>query len=98
MKSQSWKNDGLCIIVDDTEIFFDKYENNPDLRPAVDELCSVCPVRKQCLAFGVSRKESGVWGGVYLDQGKISREFNNHKKNAEWFDVWSGMTMDKYAV
>lgn len=97
MKSQAWKNKGLCITLD-TEIFFDKYEDDVGLREAVDELCSICPVRKECLAAGVSRKESGVWGGVYLDQGKISREFNNHKKNKEWFGVWAGMTMDNYAV
>jgi hypothetical protein len=47
------------------------------------------------LAYGVSNQEWGVWGGVYLESGKISREHNSHKDNDSWFKIWSNATMDK---
>jgi hypothetical protein len=37
-----------------------------------------------CFAAGVSGKETGVWGGVYFEQGDISREFNRHKVKEGW--------------
>jgi hypothetical protein len=47
------------------------------------------------LAYAVSNQEWGVWGGVYFENGKISKEFNKHKDNDIWFKVWSGITLDK---
>jgi hypothetical protein len=44
---------------------------------------------------GVSQKEWGVWGGVYLEGGKISREFNRHKTKAKWGETWKYLTMEK---
>lgn len=79
----------------DTNIFFDKYEENEELRSAVDDLCNKCPVQRDCLASAVSRQEWGVWGGVYFEKGKISKEFNSHKSKDKWFDVWSSLTMEK---
>jgi hypothetical protein len=49
---------------------------------------------KQCFAVGISGKEWGVWGGVYLENGEISREFNNHKSKSDWADMWQKMTTD----
>jgi hypothetical protein len=54
-----------------------------------------CPLARKCFANGVSGKEWGVWGGVYLEDGKVSREFNNHKTKADWADTWQVLTMDK---
>jgi len=48
-----------------------------------------------CFAVGISEKSYGVWGGVYLDKGKISREFNNHKSKEDWAETWKYLTMDK---
>lgn len=79
----------------DTNLFFEKYEENILVREGIDLLCSRCPSQRKCLAYGVSNQEWGVWGGIYLEQGKISKEFNNHKNNDTWFQVWSGATMDK---
>lgn len=89
-----WKEDAACIGWD-TEIFFDKYEDDETLRPAIDEFCSECPVRKMCFAVGISSKETGVWGGVYLDRGKISREFNRHRTKEDWATTWESLTIDK---
>lgn len=93
MKSD-WQKNAKCLNLD-TNIFFDKYEEDYNLRLAVDKMCSQCPVRKECVAHAVSRQEWGVWGGVYFEKGKISKEFNDHKGNSDWFSVWAGLTMDK---
>jgi hypothetical protein len=93
MDKHSWKNDASCYGYD-TNFFFDKYEEDENLRPAIDKLCSTCPVRKECFAIGVSQKEWGVWGGVYLENGTISKEFNNHKSKPDWEKTWRKLTMD----
>jgi hypothetical protein len=47
-----------------------------------------------CFAAGVSGKETGVWGGVYFEQGDISREFNKHKAKEGWAKTWQALTTD----
>lgn len=89
-----WKKDAACSDWDG-DLFFDKYEEDLDLRPAIDEFCSDCPVARLCFAVGVSGKEYGVWGGVYLEKGKISREFNSHKDKKAWSETWQYLTIDK---
>lgn len=94
MQSHSWKDSAACKDYD-WNLFFDTYEEDLNLRPAIDNLCSGCPVARQCFAVGVSQKEWGVWGGVYLEGGKISREFNRHRNKAKWAEIWKYLTMDK---
>jgi hypothetical protein len=89
-----WKDKGLCLD-DDPEAYFDIYEEDVDSRGATDLVCSMCPVMKQCFAAGISGKSYGVWGGVYLENGKISREFNRHKTKDDWSETWKNLTMDK---
>ena len=89
-----WSKDVACLDID-TDFFFDKYEEDQEFAPSIDMLCTKCPVQRECLATGVSNHEWGVWGGVYLENGKISKEFNKHKANKDWFTVWSSATMDK---
>jgi hypothetical protein len=93
MKNQEWRDESLCEGYD-TNLFFDKYEENEKLRSAIDKLCSTCPVARQCFATGVSNKEWGVWGGVYLESGKISKEFNSHKDKEAWSETWKYLTTD----
>jgi hypothetical protein len=85
--------DALCLNMD-TNLFFEKYEENSLISSYVDSLCVKCPVQRQCLAYAVSNQEWGVWGGVYLESGKISKEFNSHKNSDDWFNVWSNITME----
>jgi len=85
--------DSLCLNMD-TNLFFEKYEENSSISSYVDSLCVKCPVQRQCLAYAVSNQEWGVWGGVYLESGKISKEFNGHKSSDDWFNVWSNITME----
>ena len=92
MKKHERKEKGSCYKYD-TNIFFEKYENDLMLRPAIDKLCSGCPVMKECFSVGITQKEWGVWGGIYLEQGEISREFNNHKTKPIWANIWQTLTM-----
>jgi hypothetical protein len=94
MKQHVWKDDALCLGLDNG-LFFDTYEEDVDVRPIIDSLCSRCPVSKKCFAVGVSAKEWGIWGGVYLESGEISREFNNHRTKLGWAETWQSLTMDK---
>ena len=94
MKRDLWKDDGSCLDYD-TNLFFDKYEEDENLRSGIDQICMNCPVLKTCFAVGISGKEWGVWGGVYLEGGKISKEFNNHKSKQQWGKVWTTLTMEQ---
>jgi hypothetical protein len=75
-------------------VFFEKYEEDELLRPAVDLLCSKCPVRKECFSVGISGKEWGVWGGVYLENGELSKEFSSHKTKGDWGATWQSLTTE----
>lgn len=94
MQNQSWKDQGSCLNYD-VNLFFDTYEDNETLRPAIDKLCSECPIAKTCFAVAISNKETGVWGGVYLENGRVSREFNRHKSKKDWANTWQFLTMDR---
>lgn len=89
-----WQKDARCLNYD-TNLFFDKYEEDLNLRVAIDNLCASCPVARKCFAVGISQKDSwGVWGGVYLENGKISKEFNNHRTKEQWAETWQNLTND----
>jgi hypothetical protein len=92
MKKNDWKDDAKCLEYD-TNLFFEKYEDDETLRPAIDALCSSCPVRKNCFAVGISQKEWGIWGGVYLENGSISREFSRHRSKTDWASTWQTLTL-----
>jgi len=93
INKHKWKDDASCFEYD-TNLFFDKYEEDETLRVAIDDLCSRCPVSKTCFAVGVSQKEWGVWGGIYLENGIISKEFNSHKTKAKWAEIWQFLTIE----
>jgi hypothetical protein len=94
MNKHKWKDDAACLDYD-TNLFFDKYEEDENLRLAIDKLCSSCPVSTTCFAVGVSQKEWGIWGGIYLENGQISREFNKHKNKSQWGETWQYLTMEQ---
>jgi hypothetical protein len=90
MGRHEWKDEGSCKGFD-SNLFFDKYEEDLALRPAIDKLCSGCPVSRQCFAVGISQKEWGVWGGIFLENGKISREFSKHRSKDQWGETWKNL-------
>jgi signal transduction histidine kinase len=55
----------------------------------------MCPVSKMCFAVGVSQKEWGIWGGVYLEGGQISKEFSKHKSKSDWANTWQYLTVEQ---
>jgi hypothetical protein len=89
-----WRDSAKCLGLD-TNLFFDKYEEDQNIAKTIDGICHRCPVNQHCFALGVSNKEWGVWGGVYLKDGKIDREFNAHKSKGDWFNTWEALTMEK---
>lgn len=93
MDKHEWKDKAACKDYD-INLFFDKYEEDVSLRPAIDSVCSGCPMARRCFAVGVSQKEWGVWGGVYLENGKVSREFNRNKSKLDWAETWKNLMMD----
>jgi len=61
---------------------FDDYENDEPpyvTRKAVDAMCLSCPVQQMCYDYGKNNGESGVYGGVYLTNGRYDRTRNDHK-------------------
>lgn len=91
-----WSEQALCHNSVDPEAYFDVYEENKDIRKAVDSGCMRCPVQRMCFSYGVSTKQWGVWGGVYLADGEIDTEFgyNSHKTGEDWADLWEALTID----
>lgn len=64
--------------------FFDAYESDPEVAKQTDQMCLGCPVIKVCYREAVERKEKGVWGGIYLDLGRVDETFNAHKTPEIW--------------
>lgn len=88
-----WKDDAKCLGMD-TNLFFDSYEEDKLLAASIDKTCQQCPVNRQCFAVGVSGKEWGVHGGVYLKDGTIDKEFNSHKTKQDWADTYLALSME----
>jgi WhiB family transcriptional regulator, redox-sensing transcriptional regulator len=54
---------------EDPELFFAESPSDVELAKA---LCGTCPVRAECLASAIERREPwGVWGGQLLLQGVV---------------------------
>ena len=78
-----WVDEALCAGRD-TESYFDGYELDWEVATDVDRMCLSCPVIKQCFDEGVKTESYGVWGGVYLNEGKLDNVRNSHKTDIIW--------------
>lgn len=78
-----WYQLSACIGMD-INLFYDDYESDKQIASQVDEVCLHCPVIKQCYNEGISNKERGVWGGIYMDLGRVDKEHNSHKTPEVW--------------
>jgi phage major head subunit gpT-like protein len=78
-----WWHLGICRGMD-TNLFYDKYEADPNVAKSIDEACLSCPVIKMCYKSGIENSEYGVWGGVYMSSGEIDKSKNLHKT----IDIW----------
>ena len=81
-----WQDEALCSGVD-TNKYFDIYEEDQEVARQVDRMCFACPVIKECFDFGISTESWGVWGGVYLTDGRIDNIKNSHKTEETWSKV-----------
>ena len=59
--------------------FFEEYEKNEVVAKQVDQLCSGCPVTRECYFFGNKTKSTGVFGGFYMQNGEVVGNKNSHK-------------------
>ena len=87
-----WQDEALCAGMN-TEDFFDNYENDLEIAKKVDGFCLGCPSMRECFNYGVSTESWGVWGGVYLIEGKIDGPRNYHKTPHDWKKIL-GMVSD----
>jgi len=63
----TWQEQARCAV-DDPEILnicFNDEDSEIDYTDAAKEICSQCPVRRQCLQYALDNEERfGVWGGA----------------------------------
>lgn len=74
-----------------TNYFYDDYEADPLFAQVMDSICLACPVRAMCLREGVENQEYGLWGGVYLNNGKTDEARNAHKTEDIWEQIRGGI-------
>ena len=68
-----WQEHSVCQWTDEPGLF-DAFSEGSTPREwervaRAQAFCVECPVRAQCLEFGISLRESGVYGGYYLSKG-----------------------------
>lgn len=78
-----WYQFAACNNME-TNWFYDSYETDIYIAHQVDSVCINCPVAKTCLEEGISGREYGVWGGVYLNLGRVDKPTNSHKDENTW--------------
>jgi hypothetical protein len=81
-----WQSLASCRGIDGSllNLFFEDYEADPIFAEQADNLCLSCPVAAMCFEYGLDTQSTGVWGGVYLTRGKVSKSRNAHKTP----DIW----------
>lgn len=80
----SWHDIALCRNIDIPDIFFDDYEDDARIAKNADKMCLSCPAIQFCLREGMSNRETGCWGGIYLSKGEIDEYRNSHKEEETW--------------
>lgn len=65
---EPWMDDALCAEVGVDFFFPDEGSSTFDAK----QICAGCPVREQCLAFGLA-EDFGVWGGTTVKQRRSLR-------------------------
>lgn len=82
-EKMQWYHLAACKNMD-INYFYDTYETDLETAKQIDQMCMHCPVAKFCYEEGVSNKERGVWGGVYLNLGRVDSDYNKHKTPEHW--------------
>jgi WhiB family redox-sensing transcriptional regulator len=81
LRSLTWQRHGNCA--DDaipTRTFFPS-RGDRVLLDAAKAVCEGCPVKQQCLEYGIATGSSGLWGGLSeLDRQKLQGLRANHDR------------------
>lgn len=85
-----WYHVSVCQNME-TNWFYDDYEADPVFAANMDTVCLSCPVRNLCLREGVDNQEYGLWGGIFLNNGKVDTARNAHKTEDVWAQIRSGL-------
>lgn len=85
-----WYHVSVCRGMD-LNWFYDDYEADSVFAANMDTICLACPVRSMCLRDGVENQEYGLWGGVFLNNGKMDPARNSHKTDDIWAVIRSGV-------
>lgn len=64
--------------------FYEDYEKDAIFARVMDGICLSCPVRELCFQEGTEDNNYGLWGGVFLNNGKIDEVRNEHKSEEVW--------------
>lgn len=83
---REWYHVGICRGMK-TNWFYDDYESDSLFAEVMDTICMSCPVRALCLREGIENQEYGLWGGVYLNNGKTDEARNAHKSDDIWKEI-----------
>lgn len=86
MYDEQWYTKASCKDFD-VSLFFEKYEHDAEMARTMDLLCLSCPVIKECFESGCETNSWGVWGGVFLVEGKPDGARNAHKDEKTWSEV-----------
>jgi WhiB family transcriptional regulator, redox-sensing transcriptional regulator len=64
-RSMDWMSRGACQL-EDPELFFPIASEGsaPEQINAAKQICLCCAVRRECLAFGLTTRPDGIWGGT----------------------------------
>jgi hypothetical protein len=90
LQTDEWIDLARCDGMD-TKLFFDKYEEDPELAKKIDNVCLSCPAIKYCFEKGTSDLSWGVWGGIYLVDGRPDSMRNAHKTSEVWNQILDGV-------
>ena len=73
---QGWRRLAACRDAD-PELFFPVSASGPSLDQITQakEICTDCPVRRQCLVFALNtRQNHGIWGGMTEEERRPRAE------------------------
>jgi hypothetical protein len=80
--AMAWIAKAACLGSGIEKIFPGRGELNKV--DAIKAVCSVCPVREDCLEYAIVNAELfGIWGGMTeMDRRKMRRQYNKQKRTA----------------
>lgn len=61
---EEWKQNGACLGLDVSLFYPDPTGDGVKDAMAAKKVCASCPVRLDCLTYGVHHEKYGIWGGT----------------------------------